>query len=232
MNEKIVSRIHQVVENIEDFDNISAKKLAELSFTSPPTISRFVKLQGYKNFMEYKLAIKAEKEMSYKKVNAQIFDSWANRLSVSFETLGPSIQLSANLLAQNKIYVWCKREYDGIAKEFTYLLSRSGYSAVNIDDYFQIEQLDPQTDIVLSIGKIPPDLYRKNLQYICIVYTNFVDTTDGNNITTLKVMPLKYHKYDTLNINYRITCIQLLLGMLCEQLCLHKEKDDNENLLR
>ncbi|WOO88014.1 hypothetical protein RZE82_03535 [Mollicutes bacterium LVI A0039] len=223
MNKKTLKRIENVVEEISDFESISAQKLAELSFTSPSTISRFVRLQGYRNFIEYKLAIQQEKKINNKDVSTGLFDYWYRRISSSFELLENGINRAASMLSKRKIHVWCRREYDSIAKDFTFLLSRNGYATVNIDDYFRIENLVPGQDIVLMIGESPSHLYRKDIEYVSIVYNDFTEKTYQKNVEYLKIMPVKYQKHETLGMNYRITCIQLLLGMICEQVCLNTQ---------
>lgn len=63
-----------LIENIDNFEHITIEKLAELSFTSISTISRFVKFLGYKNFIELKEYSKSNKLCRFMSMNDNLED--------------------------------------------------------------------------------------------------------------------------------------------------------------
>ncbi len=212
-------KISLVVDERENLEDLSAKKLAILSDTSPATISRFVKSKGFNNFFEYKLNLMHGRKSALIKEKS-IFDSWFKNLDQSFNEVEKDMQEIIYLLRSKNIYIWSKREYDFSARQLAQILVREGYVASVIDEYHNIDHLDQHNDAILSIGQIPKQLYRSDLNYACIVYKNYSNDLNEKNIITLKIMPTIYNTYDSINLNYRITCIQLLLGILCNELCL------------
>lgn len=219
MNQNVMLRISTAIDNVENIDTLSAKDLAELSYTSQATISRYIKLIGFNNFFEFKMVRKAQRERSQCE-NTQYSSVWIQKLSEFVTACESEIQTFDNIFnMDDKVYIWCKSEYVNILTNFTNLMAREGYAIIVIDEYFDTNLIATKGASVLTVGHVPASLYNEKVKYTSIVYTNQED--DKYNIEYLKLVPIEYCKYDTLNINFRLTCIQLMFGMVCNRLCLN-----------
>lgn len=69
---KIISK--NLIENLDNFNHMTIEELASLSFTSISTISRFVRLIGFKNFIELKEYSKSYKLYRFMNMNDNIED--------------------------------------------------------------------------------------------------------------------------------------------------------------
>lgn len=104
-------KISLVVDERENLEDLSAKKLAILSDTSPATISRFAKSKGFNNFFGYKLNLMHGRKSALIKEKS-IFDSWFKNIDQSFNEVEKDMQEIIYLLRCKNIYTWSKREYD------------------------------------------------------------------------------------------------------------------------
>lgn len=217
---KTNKRIKKVIEEFEDLDKMTAVSIARLAYTSNASVTRYVHSLGYKDFFSFKHELE-EKKKREQVIKSDLYTSWESRLEDSFIDIEDDLEEACEMLRDKKIYIWCKREYQTNVNNFSLLLTREGYIVTIIDEFFNINNIKRDECIILTIGKIPQTLYTENLDYVCIDYNSY-SNNEKSNIKKLKIMPIKYFHYDTLNINFRVTCINLLLAILCEQLCIVK----------
>ncbi len=98
-SEKILA--NSILENFEKIPNCSIEKLAELSYVSQPTLTRFIKKLGYQNYNQFKRSVtnlvifieneKASDLFDVDEVNpiSSHYDSLTNSLSATVDKLDP-----------------------------------------------------------------------------------------------------------------------------------------------
>ncbi len=219
VNEKTYLEICKQIDEYADVESLSAKELAALSYTSPATISRFCKMLGYNNFNELKVNL-IEKRNMEKNHDNDVLNRWGALITKSLINIDKEMYDKIDQFHGKRIYVCCKREYELVTRQFTDILLTSGYNIVYINQDMNTININPENSIVLSVGMIPATLFDSRIEFCQVVFNNNNYISEYSNVNSIILVPPVHNNFDSLNMNYRVTCVGVLLSIIAERLCL------------
>lgn len=214
LNERTYSDILAKIESYEDLDSLSASELAKITYTSPSTISRFVKKSGFRNFNEMKLKLLHERESSF--YLSESFHEWCTMINVSLNDLEPEVLSIVKDNKNKKILVYSERMYLLIARQFLESLSLLEIDCVMVTKQYLASITTPDDYICISIGGLPKDLYYPDLQYYEIDFKRSLKSIQLSNVMCIGLATPRRLEFNTTAHSFQIACINLLLCMLVD----------------
>lgn len=216
LNERTYNDIMTQLSKYEDIKKLSAKELASISYTSPSTISRFVKKMGYENFSEMKTKLVLEQELKNSTV-LDIFGKWNTMFNHTFSQINQMDLFLLKELKNKQIKIYCDREYELVTRHFVDTMLANGYDCQLVNSIIS-DKYSPEDTCVIVIGSMIKDIYSDKLNYIQIKfeYNNTFEKFD--NIHTIELQTPKSLSIKERNHNYHSACIQVLLCILIENI--------------
>ncbi len=216
LNEKAYNNVLRIIDNCDDIENLTARRLAELSYTSPSSISRFVKKMGYSNFNEMKVRIIQEREMN--NYSDSVIESWNAMFVAAYSEVSTD---DLNIIRDNKnkkFYIYCDRIYSLITRQFMDALAMYNIDCMPITKENISRLKDSSNKVVISIGKLEKQLYRRDLEYIEIKFDRFADEYIYPNIQTVNLITPKILNLNSFNPSFRVACMHVYLSMMIDLL--------------
>lgn len=214
LNDRTYGNILARLEDYEDVESLSARQLANITYTSPSTISRFVKKSGFRNFSEMKLKLIQEKEANA----SNSLDEWGAMLNVAFSSISLS---DLNIISENKekkILVYSERKYLLVARQLVELLLLEGIYSVMVNDLYLASLNKDDNHCLISIGTVSKKIYYRNIKYYEIKFKSDDEELDAPNIRRINFTTPRLLNFDTTSPIFQIACFNIFICMLIETL--------------
>ncbi len=213
LNVKTYNDILEQLYQYDDISSLSAKELANISYTSPSTISRFVKKMGYSNFNEMKVKLVQEKEQATC-ADVNFSEKWQTMFNVSFSNLTQDDIALLKRLIDKKIYVYCDREYELLTRHFVDTLLINDYDCA-LTTTISSSQVEEEA-VVISIGYLPTDLYYEQFSYYQIGFDSELNNKLGPNVQNISLKTPQSLNMMFTKRSYHTATLQLLISMMSE----------------
>ncbi len=217
MKKELIDKIDATLSSIEQPEKLTLTEIANLSYVSPSTVSRYVRYLGFSNFNDFKLSIiLSSQSKEYGEINSNHINNMCSKQL--FANLEQNINMLVDSVITSTIYLYYDREFELIARNFSDLLAKSGQRIVIVDEHYDLTTICPQNSLIFTIGTFPESMYFDHLQYASIVYTHLPNFEMNENVIMLPITTNTFNSYNLQSLNIKITTVQLLLSTIFEKI--------------
>lgn len=216
MSDRTYNNIKKALDSYDDLRGLSARKLAELSYTSPSTISRFVKQTGYNDFIEMKMSLLRDRQVEASQ--SSIFEDWNSMFNIAFENLDINDIALIKENREKKIYIACNRVYSLITRQFVDSLRLNNINCIMItqEEFYNIDVCDEC--IILAIGNLEKKIYISGIVYYEIKFEADMSNAEHEDINIINLVKPHIIKLKTYHYTFRVACMHVYLSMMVDSL--------------
>lgn len=232
MNNKKKMELDRYIEECTNYIDLNATKMAADCNVSPATISRYVKNLGYENFGHFRYSLVERKLFNENvKSKSDIISNKIADLNYSLSELKNFDFKKLSLIDKRKVLVYYEKQYEFLGSIFIEKMNLIHGNFVGIKTLSELKYLmEKNRDdcSILTIGKVPDMLYKKDYNYLEIKNQNSIVDNTRENVCQINLLNRsKGQKHNQLNSNLVAMNFALeIIGDEYTKLVLNKQQID------
>ncbi len=238
-SEKIIS---EYIKKYDNYSELSSKQIARECKISQSTITRYVQNLGYKTFEEFRYNLIEEEKRSNQKSKSFKYNK-LNTLEYNLQGIDvyttemENHNIIKKMSENKKILICYDLKYEKLAEFF---LEKMNFLHGNVIIFKKESGLNYLLDkyngecSILSIGEVPMNFYRDNIQHLEIKYVNKLRKSKKENLVYFHLMdesPQVEKNLVTLNNLAVHIVLEMLIEEYTNQVLSEKELQKMKNYL-